>query len=196
MHTSSFFCHLDQFLNLLIVEHPGFGLADDHHLDVFVARLNHVQQSLDHQLESLLVALAFLVVLLQKLAHLLGIPPATLSPPLRKRSRRVSVVKMWLGIVKSCNKTTDSVRPHSALLCKFLLGLSDVFGNVFHGRTVVVVQPVTLALDSCLVGQDSSVGCESRICHMDVVVQLHYFLDCFALLQLGYCFFLGRAIGT
>ena len=182
MHTSSFFCNFDQLLNLLIVEHPGLSLADDHYLDVFVSWLNHIQQRLDHQFKSLLIAQPFLVVLLQKLAHLLGIPPATLSSPLRKRSWRVGVVKMRFGTVKSCNKTTDSIRSHSTPLCKFLLGLSNIFGNVFHRRTVIVVQSVTLALDSCFICQDSSIGGKSRISHMDVIVQLHYFLDCFALL--------------
>jgi hypothetical protein len=131
-------------------------------------------------------------VLFQELADLLGVSAAALGSPLRKRSRGVSVVEMRLSTdIKSCDKATDAERSDTTLLGILLFCFGDEFGDVFDRGTVVVVEAVALALDSCFVGQDSSVGCESGVSHVNVIVELHNLFDGSALLQFGDCFFLS-----
>ena len=94
--------------------------------------------------------------------------------------------------VESGKKAADSERSDSSLLSVLLFGFGNELGDILDRGAVVVVEAVALALDSCLVGQDSSVGCETRVGHVDVVVELDDLLYGSALLELGDCFFLNE----
>jgi hypothetical protein len=190
--TQSLFGDFDQLFDLLITEQSLLGVGDDHEFDVLIAGLDHVEQRLHHQSQSLLVAQALPVVLLQELAHLLRVAPAGLRLPLREGTRGVGVVEVGAGgRVEASQQAADAEGTHSALLRVLLLRFSDELGNVLDRRTVVVVEAVALALDSRLVCEDSSVGSEAGVGHVDVVIELHDLLDGFAVLQLGHCLLLS-----
>ena len=188
----SLFGHFDQFLNFLVGQQSGLALSDNHNFNVLVARFHNVQQCLDHQFKSVFVRKAVFVVFLQKFTDLFWISAAALSFPFRERSGGVGVVEMgFCTDVESGDETADTEGSDSTFLSVLLFGFGDEFGYVLDGRAVVVVEAVALAFDSSLIGEDSSVCGQSRVCHVDVVVELNNFLDGSAFLQLGDCFFLG-----
>lgn len=128
----------------------------------------------------------------QKLTNLLRVASAALSFPFREGTRRVGVVEMgFADVVETGNEGTDAEGTNTSFLGVFLFGLSDMFGDVLDGRAVVIVKSVALALDTGLVCQDTSVSCQARVSHMDVVVELDDLLDCATFLQLSDCFFLN-----
>jgi hypothetical protein len=100
------------------------------------------------------------------------------------------------GCIESSEKTADAEGSHTALLSILLLGLCDELGDVFDWRVVVVVEPVALAFDSRLVGQDSAVCCQTGVSHVDAIIQLHDLLNGLAILQFGHCFFLSQHSST
>ncbi len=130
-------------------------------------------------------------MLLQVLADLLWVSAASLCPPFGKWSWWVSVVKVGLSIViKTGDKSTDTEWSDTTLLSVLLLCLCDVLWNVLDWWIIVVVQSVWLTFDSCLIGQDSSIGCETWKSHVNMLVELDNFLYGSAFLQLGNGFFL------
>lgn len=193
----SLFCDFNQFFDLVVCEGSGFSLGNHQQLYVFVARLHHVQESLYNQLQAVLVADVITIVLLQKLAHLLRIAPTGLSLPLRKRASRICVIQMRLPwVIESRNQARYSKGPDSTLLSVFLLGFCDEFGHVLNWGTVVVVQSIALAFNSCLVGQDTAVSSQTRVGHVYVVIKLNNLLDSFAFLQFSDSLFLSATKDT
>lgn len=187
----SLFGNFYQLLYLFIVQHLSLVVSYHHQLDVLVARLHNVQQSLHDQFQSLFIRQVIFVVFLQEFTDLLRVSATRLCFPLRKRPRRISIVEVWSSwVVEACEKAADSKRTHSSLLSIFLLGLSDIFGDVFDWRTVIVIQSVALALHPCLIGQNSSIGSKTGVCHVDAIIQLHDLLDCLSVLKFSHCFFL------
>jgi hypothetical protein len=92
---------------------------------------------------------------------------------------------MWTGRrIKTCQDATDAERTYSSFLCVFLLGLGDEFGYVFDWGIIVIIETIALTLDSRLIRQDTAIGCQPRVSHIDMIVELNYLLDCFPILQL------------
>ena len=179
----SFLGRFNKLFEFLLCQESCFFLSDNHKFNVLVTWFDNVQQCLDHQLYSLIVCDTFLVMLLQILTHLLWVSPTCMSPPFWKWTWGVCVIKMGLSvIVKACNQSTDAERSDTTLLSVLLLCLCDVLWDVFDWWVIVVVQSVRLALDSCLVGEDSSVGCETWKGHVNMLVELDDFLNSSALL--------------
>lgn len=188
----SLFGDFNELLDLFVQKKSCLVLSNHHNFDVFVAWFNNIKQSLDNELQSLLITILFLVVLLQKFTHLLWISSTTLSSPLRERSRRVSVVQMRSSIhVKTCNQAAYSKRSHSSLLSVLLLSLSNKLRDVFNWRAVIVVKAIALALDAGFVSQNTAISSQSWVSHMNVIVKLYNFFHCPALLKLSYGFFLS-----
>ena len=132
-------------------------------------------------------------MLLEEITHLLRVSATTLSPPFRKRTRWISIVKMrFTTDIETSNETTDTKRSDSTFLSEFLFSFCDILRHVFYWRTVIVVQTVTLTLNTSLVGQDPSVSSQPRVSHVDMIIELDYFFDSFAFLKLCHCFFLNR----
>jgi len=195
--TWSLFGHFYQLFNLFVVQHFSLVVSYHHQLDVLVARLHNVQQGLHDQFQPLFVRQAILVVFFQEFTDLLRVPATGLSFPLRKRPRRISIVEVRSsGVVEPCEKAADSKRTHSSLLSIFLLGLCDIFGDVFHWRIVIVIEPVALALHPRLIRQNSAIGSKAGVCHVDAIIQLHDLLYRLSVLQLSHCFFLHGAERT
>lgn len=131
---------LNQLLDLLLSQESGLLFCDYHQLDVLISGFNHVQKSLDDQLDAILIGDSVLVMFLQILAHLLGVSATSLSLPFRKRPRRISVVKMRPTVViQTSDQSANTERSYTAFLSILLLGLSDVLWNVFDWRVIVVV---------------------------------------------------------
>lgn len=77
-----------------------------------------------------------------------------------------------------------------------LLSLSHIFGDVFDWRAIVIVESIALAFNSRFVGENSTVSSQTRIGHVNVVIELNNLLDSSALLKLCHCFFLNDGLST
>lgn len=136
-------------------------------------------------------------MLLQILTHLLWVSSASMSLPLWKWPRWVSVIQVGLAlIIETSYQRTDTEWSHTTLLCVLLFCLCDVLWDVLNWWIIVVVQSVWLTFDSCLIGQDSTIGCKTRKGHVNMLVQQYDLLYCSAFLQFGNGFFLHDKIHT
>ena len=98
---------------------------------------------------------------------------------------------MGLSIcIKTTDQRTNTKRSHSTFLGILLLSLSNKFRDILDWRTVIIIQTITLALDTCLVRKNTTISSKPRIGHMNVVIELHNFFNCPTLLQFRHCFFL------
>ena len=156
----------------------GVGL---HHgdLDVSGARLDDLQKRLDGELDTVLLrsrGLVLLVVLLQELAHGLGVSADGLCAPRRVDAAGLGLVELGFRVtwVEPRDQRRHAERAHTAGLRVALLHARDVPGQVVHGDRVLQCQAVRLRLHPCLLDKDSRVRVQPCKGEHHMVVDLGY----------------------
>ena len=156
----------------------GSLLVHHHHFDVLVPGFHNIQQCFHHHFHAIFVRKVVFVVLLKILWYLFWVSSAGMSLPLRKRTWWICIVEVGLIFcVKASYQSSNTEWTNTSSLCVLLLGLGNEFGQVFDWRIIIVVKTVRLSLDSCFVGQNSSVSCQPWICHKYVLIKLNDFFD-------------------
>lgn len=92
--------------------------------------------------------------------------------------------------IKPSNQRTDTKGPDTTLLRILLFGLGNMLGDIFNWWVVIIVQSIRLALNPSLIGEDPTIGCETRKCHVNMFIELDDLLDGSSFLEFSDGFFL------
>ena len=169
------------FVEYVVLEHLHFLVrADNGELDVAVARLDDLEQTLDGQLYGRLLAHVGLPQLLQQLAHGfrraangIGLPPAEDAGRLRVEELRRAALR-----IKAGNQSRDAKRPHTAGLRVLLLRTGDEFCEELDTGGVGVRQPVGLRADARHVHKHAGISVQAGKAQREVVVNAAQLARC------------------
>jgi hypothetical protein len=134
-----------------------------------------------------------LVVLLEVLAHGLGVAADGARLPLDVRAGRVGLVETRLAIdFVADDERGDAKGTHAAALCVLLLHAGDVARDIVDRRRVFQRQAIRLALNTRAVNQHAAVGGQAGERQMHVLVQCDDFVHGARVLKFRNRLFLNR----
>ena len=94
-------------------------------------------------------------------------------------------------IIKASNESTDTEWSDTSFLSILLFCFGNMLGNIFDWWIIIIIQSVRLTFDSGFIGEDSTIGCKTRKCQMNMLVELNDLLNSSSFLKFSDCFFLN-----